>query len=381
MDLNYSDEQTMLRESVDRFIREEYSFQRRQKFLATEAGYSEELWRQYAELGWLSMPFAEQDGGAGGTTVDVALIMEGIGRGLILEPYLPSIMAGRLIARLGSASQKENYLAPLMEGHTKLALAVAEPQSRYDLLDCCTTARANGAGVSLNGRKSVVIGGHAADAFVIPARTCGSQTDKEGLSFFLVDRQARGLEIKPYRMNDGTGAAELFLSDVAVSQDRLLGDTRIALEWLEEVIDFGIACVSAEAVGIMDELCAATLDYLKTRKQFGRRLGDNQALQHRMVDVMVAAEEARSSALYGALMMEEHDRSARLRAMSLAKIEIGRTSTKVGQEAVQLHGAMGVTEELAVGHFFKRLTAIGATFGDAGWHTHRVNSLDKLAIC
>jgi len=380
MDLNYSDEQTMLRESVDRFVREEYSFQRRQQLLATEAGYSEELWRQYAELGWLSMPFSEEDGGVGGSAVDVAIIMEGVGRGLILEPYLPSIMAGRLIAALGSSSQKANYLAPLMEGRIKLALAFAEPQSRYDLRDCGTIAKAHGAGFSINGRKSVVIGGHAADIFVVLARTGGSPTDKEGLSLFLLDRKDRGLEIRPYRTNDGTGAAELVLREVVVEQDRLLGGSGIAFEALEEVVDFGIACIAAEATGIMDALCAATLDYLKTRKQFGKTLGDNQALQHRMADMVIATEEARSSALYGALMMNERDGSARLRALSLAKIEIGRTGTKVGQEAVQLHGAMGMTEELAVGHFFKRLTAIGATFGDAGWHTYRVSSLDGPVI-
>lgn len=380
MDLNYSDEQIMLRESVNRFVREEYSFQRRQKLLATEAGYSEETWRQYAELGWLSMPFAEEDGGMGGTAVDVALVMEGIGRGLILEPYLSSIMAGRAVARLGSPAQKANCLAALMEGRIKAALAFAESQSRYDLRDCRTTATANGAGFSIRGHKSVVLGGHAADTFVVVARTGGSQTDEIGLSFFLLDRNDRGLEIKRYRTNDGTGAAELILRDVAVSGDRLLGSAGNALEALEEVVDFGIACVAAEATGIMDELCAVTLNYLKTRKQFGKTLGDNQALQHRMVDMVIATEEARSSALHAALTMLEPERSSRLRAMSLAKIEIGRTGTKVGQEAVQLHGAMGVTEELAVGHFFKRLTAIGAIFGDSGWHTHRINSLDDSAL-
>ncbi len=364
----------MLRESVIRFIRSEYKFEARRKLLAGEVSFSARHWTQYAELGWLAMPFAESEGGLGGRLLDVAIVMEGFGRGLVFDPYLPTIMAGRLVARLGTPGQKQKYLIPAIEGRKRLALAFVELQSRYDIRDCITSAVLNkgSGGFTIRGRKPVVIGGDAADAFVVVARTGGDRVDESGLSLFIVDRPEQGLQVKPYRLNDGLGAAELILDEVVVKSEALLGDIGDSFLQLEDTIDFGTVCVAAEAVGAMEAACDATLDHLKTRKQFGKPLGTNQALQHRMVDMAIALEEARSSALVGTSAGEAGDNVARRRGVSLAKIEINRTGIKIGQEAVQLHGAMGVTEELAIGHYFKRLTAIAATFGDASWHVHRI---------
>ncbi|MEN2977527.1 acyl-CoA dehydrogenase (plasmid) [Tistrella bauzanensis] len=392
MDLNYSAEQDMLRESVERFMRDVYAFTTRQKLLKqawndgagaaeARAAHAGPHWRRFAELGWLAVPFTEDDGGIGGGPVDFGIVMEGIGRGLAIEPVLPTVLAARLVAELGTADQKASWLTPALEGRKRLALAFAERQSRYDLTDCATTATASGATASddgwvLDGAKAVVLGGHAADGFVVVARSAGARRDADGISLFLVDADAAGLSVRAYRTNDGTGAADISLRQVAVPASALLGRAGQGAGDLERAVDFAIAAVASEAVGVMAALCEQTLEYLKTRRQFGRPLGDNQVLQHRMVDMVIATEEARSAALHGALMMAVDDPRARARALSLTKIEIGRTATRVGQEAVQLHGAMGVTEELAIGHYFKRLTAIAASFGDIDWHTRRVARID-----
>ncbi|MEN2989811.1 acyl-CoA dehydrogenase [Tistrella sp. BH-R2-4] len=387
MDLNYSAEQDMLRESVERFMRDVYAFTTRQKLLKQAwndgAGAAEARavhagphWRRFAELGWLAVPFAEEDGGIGGGPVDFGIVMEGIGRGLAIEPVLPTVLAARLVAEIGTADQKASWLTPALEGRKRLALAFAERQSRYDLADCATAATASGDGWVLDGAKAVVLGGHAADGFVVVARSAGARRDAAGISLFLVDADAAGLSVRAYRTNDGTGAADISLRNVSVPASALLGRAGQGAGDLERAVDFAIAAVASEAVGVMAALCEQTLEYLKTRRQFGRPLGDNQVLQHRMVDMVIATEEARSAALHGALMMAVDDPRARARALSLTKIEIGRTATRVGQEAVQLHGAMGVTEELAIGHYFKRLTAIAASFGDIDWHTRRVARID-----
>lgn len=390
MDLSYSAEQDMLRDSVARVMRDAGSFADRQKRVArawqagaaaaeARAAHAGPHWQRFAELGWLAVAFAEADGGIGGGAVDFGIVMEGIGRALAIEPLLPTVLAARLVAALGDAAQKAGWLAPALDGRRRLAFAFAERQARYDLTDCATTARQADDGWVLDGRKAVVIGGHAADGFVVVARSAGGRTDAEGLSLFLVEADAPGVEVIAYRTNDATGAADLVLNGAALPADALLGTAGAAAGPIEATIDFAIAAVAAEAVGAMSALCEQTLDYLKTRKQFGRPLGDNQVLQHRMVDMVIATEEARSAALHGALMAEDPDPAARSRALSLTKIEIGRTATKVGQEAVQLHGAMGVTAELAIGHYFKRLTAIAASFGDADWHIRRIARIDAAA--
>jgi alkylation response protein AidB-like acyl-CoA dehydrogenase len=375
MDLQYTPEQNQLRESVERFVREEYDFSHRRKLVASDSGHDERHWRSYAEFGWLAVPFSEEDGGIGGDATDTGIVMEGVGRGLLLEPYLANVvLAGGMLAALGNAQQKAQWLQPMMAGAHKLALAYAEPGSRYDIAQCATTARRDAEGWALDGHKVLVHGGAAADFLVVVARTSGEPSDAAGLSAFVVDAKAHGVGVRGYATHDGSRAADLHFDGVRATAAQLLdthGNEGGALPALERVIDQAIAAVASEAVGAMATLVDMTLEYLKTRQQFGRPIGTNQALQHRMVDMYIALDEARSMALYGALMLRESDPAARRKALSATKIEIDRTARRVGQEAVQLHGAMGVTEELAVGHYFKRLSMIGVSFGDSSWHLQR----------
>jgi alkylation response protein AidB-like acyl-CoA dehydrogenase len=372
MDLQYSPEQLQLRESVERFVRDEYDFARRRKLTASDAGYDESCWQRYADFGWLAVPFSEDDGGIGGDATDVGIVMEGVGRGLLLEPYLANVvLAGGMLSALGTAGQKAQWLAPMMTGEKKLALAYAESASRHDLARHATRATREGGQFLVDGKKSFVYGGAEADAFVVVVRTSGGQADAMGLSALLVPADAKGVTIKRYAMHDGNRAADVSFEQVSVDAGSLLGTEGDAFGALEAVIDHGIAAIASEAVGAMSTLVDMTLDYLKTRSQFGRPIGTNQALQHRMVDMHIALDEARSMALYGALMLAEPDAAERRKALSATKIEIDRTARLVGQEAVQLHGAMGVTEEFAVGHYFKRLSMIGVTFGDMSWHLQR----------
>jgi len=372
MNLQYSPEQQQLRESVERFVRDAYDFTRRRKTAAADPGYDEACWQQYAAFGWLAVPFSEEDGGIGGDAVDVGIVMEGVGRGLLLEPVLANVvLAGGMLARLGNAAQKARWLQPMMGGEVKLALAHAEPGSRYETTHCSTHATRTATGWVVDGRKALVISGHVADAFVVVARTSRDVDDAVGLSAFVVPAGISGLGVQPYATHDGTRAADLSFDRVALDGEALLGDEGGAAPVLALVLDEAIAAVANEAVGAMSALCEQTLAYLKTRQQFGRAIGTNQALQHRMVDMTIALDEARSMALYGALMVREADTSKRQRALSATKIEIDRTARLVGQEAVQLHGAMGVTEELAIGHYFKRLSMIGVSFGDMNWHLQR----------
>ncbi|MGE0113214.1 acyl-CoA dehydrogenase family protein [Aquabacterium sp.] len=372
MDLQYSPEQLQLRESVERFVREEYDFAHRRRLVASDPGHDEACWRKYADFGWLAIPFSEDDGGIGGDAADVALVMEGVGRGLLLEPYLANVvLAGGVLSTLGSAEQKAQWLAPMMGGQAKLALAHAEAGGRYERAHCDTRLQREGQGLLLSGGKVLVHGGGVADAFVVIARNSGAVGDEQGLSAVVVPANAPGVAIKAYATHDGTRAADVTFDRVALPESALLGPEGGAFKALDQVLDRGIAALASEAVGAMGALVDATLDYLKTRKQFGRPIGTNQALQHRMVDMHIALDEARSMALYGALMVEEGDVGARRKALSATKIEIDRTARLVGQEAVQLHGAMGVTEELNVGHYFKRLTLIGLSLGDSNWHLRR----------
>lgn len=372
MDLQYTPEQNQLRESVERFVREEYDFARRRKLVTSAAGHDESCWRRYADFGWLAIPFSEEEGGIGGDATDTGIVMEGVGRGLLLEPYLANVvLAGGMLSSLGDAGQKAEWLQPMMLGQRKLALAYSEPDARYEIATCATTARRDGSAYVIDGRKALVYGGSNADTYVVIARTAGASEDHDGFSAFIVDASTPGVDITPYALHDGQRAADVVFSSVKVDAARRLGEEGQALAPLERVIDQAIAAVASEAVGAMATLVDMTLEYLKTRQQFGRPIGTNQALQHRMVDMYIALDEARSMALYGALMLAESDGAKRRKALSATKIEIDRTARLVGQEAVQLHGAMGVTEELAVGHYFKRLSMIGVSFGDRDWHLRR----------
>ncbi|RYF59255.1 MAG: hypothetical protein EOO29_49210, partial [Comamonadaceae bacterium] len=293
MDLQYTPEQTQLRESVERFVREAYDFTRRRKLVTSERGHDEGCWRQYAEFGWLAIPFSEEEGGIGGDATDTGIVMEGVGRGLLLEPYLASVvLGGGLLSALGNDAQKAQWLQPMMNGERKLALAYAEPGSRYEITHCETTARRDGEGYVLDGHKSLVYGAPSADVLIVVARTGGAAGDRAGLSAFAVDAGTAGLSLTPYATHDGQRAADIVLKGVRVDAARLLGAEGQAGEALERVVDQGIAALASEAVGAMAMLVDATLEYLKTRQQFGRPIGTNQALQHRMVDMYIALDEA-----------------------------------------------------------------------------------------
>jgi pimeloyl-CoA dehydrogenase small subunit len=374
MDFDPTEDQRLLAESVARLLADRYAFEQRKAILKTPEGWSAELWARYAELGLLGLPIAEEHGGFGGGAVDVMLLMQAFGRHLVLEPYLASVVLGGTAVRLaGSAEQQAEILPGVAAGTVKLAFAPAERQARYALTDVLTPAAPRDGGFVLEGAKSVVLHGDAADRLVVSAHTAGSRDEAEGISLFLVDGDAPGVARRGYALRDGTRAAEISLSGVRVPASALLGERDGGLPVVERVVEAGIAATAAEVVGAMEAMQAMTLDYLKTRQQFGRPIGDNQALQHRAAEMMVALEQGRSMAMLAAMMVEEPDAAERARNISMAKVGVGQAGRFVSQNAIQLHGGIGMTEEYAVGHFFRRVMVIEHMFGDAAHH------LDRLA--
>jgi alkylation response protein AidB-like acyl-CoA dehydrogenase len=372
MDFTLSEEQQLLRDTIARFVQNEYSFETRKGIIASPKGWSDAVWNQFAELGLLGVPFAEEHGGFGGTSIDVMVVMQELGRGLVVEPYLSTIvLGGGLLDLAGSAAQKKEILPALVQGKSFAALAHGEPQSRYDLHDVATTARRDGAGYVLNGRKSVVLHGASATTLIVPARTAGAQRDRNGITLFLVDAQARGVRKNDYRTIDGLRAADIAFEDVKVGGEALLGPVDGGLPLLEHAADRGVAALSAEAVGVVEALNDATLDYLKTREQFGQPIGRFQALQHRATDMLIHKEQMKSIALLASVKVQSTDRAERARAVSAAKSLVGRAGRAVAKDAVQMHGGMGVTNELPAAHYAKRLTMIDFWLGDSDWHTER----------
>jgi alkylation response protein AidB-like acyl-CoA dehydrogenase len=304
------------------------------------------------------------------------IVMESFGRGLVVEPYLASIvLGGGLVALAGSDAQKKAVLPQVAAGKRLLAFAHGERQARYVLTDVETTARKQAHGWVLRGQKGVVLNGDSADTLVVSARTGGASRDSRGLGLFLVDAKAKGVGVRGYPTVDGLRAAEITLDDVHVDHDAALGDPGEAYPVIEHVVDRAIAALAAEAVGIMETLNAVTLDYLKTRKQFGVPIGSFQALQHRMADMVIEHEQAKSMAVLAALSADLEDAAARRRVISAAKVQIGKSGRFVGQQAIQLHGGIGMTDEYVAGHYFKRLTMIDQTFGDADHHLDRFADL------
>ncbi len=369
MDFDLTDEQRLLKDSVDRFIADQYQFEQRKKYLAQPDGWSREAWQQYADLGLLGLPFTEAHGGFGGGPVETMIVMEAFGRGLVLEPYFATvILGGGLLRRAGTQTQQQALIPEITQGRLKLAFAHVERQSRYDLTDVATTARQDGAVWVLDGAKSVVLHGDCADRLLVTARVSGDRRDRMGVGLFLVDPSAAGVTRRGYPTQDGLRAAEITLSGVRIPPDDVLGDAGNALSAIELVVDEAIAALCAEAVGAMQVMHETTLEYLKTRQQFGRPIGQFQVLQHRSVDMLVALEQARSMAMFAAVMAGEEDATERRRAMAAAKVQIGRSGKHIGQEAIQLHGGIGMTMEYKVGHYFKRMTMIDMLFGDADTH-------------
>jgi alkylation response protein AidB-like acyl-CoA dehydrogenase len=377
MDFRLSDEQRLLQESVGRFVADMYPLEKRRSYIKQPDGFSRDNWRTLAELGLLGLPFPEDAGGSGGSGVDVMVVMEQFGRGLVVEPYLASIvLCGGLLKRLAEAGHRA-LLADLAAGNLLMAFAHGERQARYTLHDVETAARCDGDAFVLNGRKSVVLHGDSADRLIVSARSSGGSRDTQGLSLFVVARGTPGLAVRGSTTIDGLRSAEITLSEVRVGPDALLGPLDGAYPAIEHAVDVAIAAVCAESVGAMAVLIETTLDYLKTRQQFGAPIGRNQALQHRMVDVQIAFEQAKSMACLAAMMADSDDDAGRRRAISAAKVQIGHSGKLIGQQAVQLHGGIAMTDEYKVGHYFKRLTMIGSQFGDIDHHLGLFVRLDE----
>ena len=373
MDFSLNEIQTMLADSIEKFIENEYDFDSRQKYADSEQGYSSDVWHKFAELGWTSVPFSEDDGGFGGGPVDMMVVMERFGRGLVVEPYLANIiLAGGVLKRAANQEQKERWLHPIVAGELQSALAFVEPQARYDIANVATKASADDDGWLLNGSKGYVLNGRNAALIVVPARTSGSQADNDGITLFAVDASAKGLSCTDYATIDGHQAAEIFLNDVRVDSGAVLGDVDNGFAALEAAIDDATLAVCAEAVGIMQVLKDKTVEHSKNRMQFGVPIGSFQALQHRMVDMLTDCEQSQSLLMWAVMENAAGGEEAK-RAISAIKYQVGTAGKKIAEEAVQLHGGMGVTWELDVAHYFKRLIAITQIFGNADWH------LDKLA--
>jgi pimeloyl-CoA dehydrogenase small subunit len=373
MDFDLTEEQRLLRDSVGRLLADHYGFDKRNSYLAAPEGWSRALWAQYAELGLLGLPFAENYGGFGGGPIEVMLVMEAFGRVLALEPYLTTVVLGGTALQLaGSEAQKLAMLPRVAEGDLILAFAHGERQARYDLSDVLTTAKPKGSGWVLDGAKSVVLHGDGAQQLVVSARTSGERDDPDGVTLFMVDAAANGVARRSYPMRDGTRAAEISLSGVELGNGDVLGEVGKAFPVIERVVEAGIAATAAEAVGAMEAMQEMTLEYLKTRQQFGRPIGDNQALQHRATEMLMELERGRSMAMLAAMMVEEPDAAERSYNIAMAKVGVGQASKFVSQNAIQLHGGIGMTEEYAVGHYFRRCMVIEHTFGDTAHHLSRL---------
>ncbi len=375
MDFSFTEEQSLLQDSVQRFVQNSYEFETRQKLVKTEEGFSRDNWSSFAELGWLALPFAEESGGFGGTAVETMIMMEEFGKGLVVEPYVTTvIMAGSIIEAGGSTAQKEGVLAEIMAGTKLAAVAYVEPQARFNLADVTTSAVASDDGYTLNGFKGVVLGGPSADVLVVPARTSGEQRDRDGITLFLVDASAEGISRRDYPTIDGGRASEVTINNVSVGAGDMLGEAGAGLGLLEVGINNGILAVCAEAVGAMEVLYKTTVEYCKTREQFGQPIGKFQVLQHRMVDMFMEHEQAKSLLYMAAIRMSEDDDVAARKAISALKVQVGKGGRFVGQNAIQLHGGMGMTDELNVGHYFKRITAVETLFGNADFHLKQYSS-------
>ena len=376
MDFSFTEEQTLLQESVSRFMQNDYGFEARQKNASTEQGFSAENWQTFAELGWLGVPFSEADGGFGGGAIETALMSEQFGRGLLIEPFLATvILAGGAIKHGGSEEQKSQYLPGIIDGSKHAALAFVEPQARFNIADITTTATADGDGYVLNGYKAVVLNGPRADFLVVSARTSGEQRDEDGVSLFVMDAATAGISRRDYPTVDAFRASEITFENVKLGADSLVGEAGKGLPILQQAIDDGVLSVGAEAVGCMEVLYKDTVEYCKQREQFGQPIGKFQVLQHRMVDMFMEHEQSKSLMFMAAMRMAEGYGAEAQKAVSAFKVQVGKSGKFVGQNAVQLHGGMGMTEELNIGHYFKRLTIIDTLFGNVDFHLQRFGAL------
>jgi alkylation response protein AidB-like acyl-CoA dehydrogenase len=373
MDFNYTDEQTMVRDSVARYLADTYDFEARMKTVHGEAGWNPAVWKAFAEeLGILGASFAEGHGGLGGGAVDNMVIMEEIGKALVIEPYLSTVVIGGGFLKAAGGGNADAVIPQIIGGQVVIAFAYAEPQGRYNLADLRTTARKDGADFVINGHKAVVRDAPFATHFIVTARTGGSQRESGGVSVFLIPADAAGITRRDYPTVDGGRASEVYFENVRAAADQLLGDEGAALPMVERVVDEAIAAICAEGAGVARRLHEGTLNYARQRKQFGRPIAEFQVLQHRMVDMFMEVEQAVSMTLMATLRLEDAERG---KHVSAAKNKIARGLRFVGQGAVQIHGGIGISNELAIGHYFKRATMIESQFGDADFHLRRYESL------
>ncbi|WP_426196227.1 acyl-CoA dehydrogenase family protein [Massilia sp. DWR3-1-1] len=368
MDFNFKEEQLQFADALRRWIDKDYTFDARKRIIGSEAGVSDEAWRTLVELGMTALPVPEAQGGFSGSAIDLYVVMKELGRGLVVEPYFATVLGAQFL-KLGGAHPA--LLEQVAAGELKLACALHERQSRHALADIAVTARADAAGFIIDGRKSVVVHGAEADSVIVSARSSGGQREQAGISLFVVPVDAAGVSVTGYRSLDGQRAADIVFDHVSVPASALIGPAGAGWDILDACADYGAALLCAEALGAMEALFDATLDYLKTRTQFGAPIGKFQALQHRMADMFIHLEQARSMALLAAVKADAADPDERRGAVSAAKYRIGQAARFIGQQAVQLHGGMGVTNELPAAHHFKRLCTIELSFGDSDHHLRR----------
>ncbi|MEZ5821004.1 MAG: pimeloyl-CoA dehydrogenase small subunit [Bradyrhizobium sp.] len=379
MDFDLSEEQRLLKESVDGLLTDSYDFDARKKYMKEKGGWSKAVWGKLAEQGLLGLPFAEKDGGFGAGGVETMIVMEALGKALVLEPYLATVViGGGFLRHGGSDAQKAAYVPGIIDGSKTFAFAQIEKNSRYDLHDVTTTAKKKGSGWVIDGEKFVVINGENADILIVTARTRGDRRDKSGIGVFLVPADAKGVTRKSYPTQDGLHAADITFTGVEVGADAVIGNPEDALPLIERVVDDARTALCAEAVGLMDESLKTTVEYIKTRKQFGVAIGTFQSLQHRASDMFVAVEQARSMSMFATMASDFDDARERAKAIAAAKVQIGKSLKFVGQQSIQLHGGIGMTMEAKIGHYFKRLTMIENTFGDTDYHLRRVSESDGL---
>lgn len=374
MDLSLNEMQEMLADSIEKYVANDYDFDTRQEYAGSETGFSPAVWRTFAELGWTSVLLSEEDGGFGGGPVDLMVVMERLGRGLVVEPFLSNIvLAGGILQRAASTEQKADWLSAIIAGELQATVAFAEPSSGYEISDISTTASRSGDSWLLQGEKTSVLNGGSAELLLIPARSGGDRMAEDGITLFAIPASTSGVTIRDYQTVDGLRAAEIQLQQVSLDSSHVIGEIGQGFEPLNAAINDATLAICAEAVGVMNVLTEKTIEFAKNRVQFGVPIGTFQSLQHRMVEMYTACEQSRSLMMWAAMTLAGGGAEAASAVHSL-KYQVGIAGRKIGEEAVQIHGGMGVTWELDVAHYFKRLTAIGLTFGDADWH------LDELSV-
>ena len=385
MNFEFSEEQTMIKDSVTRFVREQYDFDTRRGIVESAEGINRDFWSMFAELGWLSVPFAEEYGGFGGNVVDIAVVMEELGKGIVVEPYASTVVVfGGLLSAATNQDLKASVIPTIIEGNCLGSFAYMEPQSRFEMTDVTTTAEAVEGGYTLNGVKTVVANGGTANSFIVSARTSGDQFDRSGISLFLVDSTAPGVEVKSYKMMDGQSAATVTFNSVSVGDAQMLNAVGEAMDLIDQVMPQILIGLSAEALGIMSTLNSLTVDYSKTRQQFGTPISSFQVLQHRMVDTFMACEQTKSMLYRGlceskSVSEGETDGSALAKTVHALKATVARYGKTIGEEAIQLHGGIGMTDELNIGHYVKRLMMINTAFGDGDYHQKKFNQISYMS--